>query len=963
MPTAAINAAVDNGGKALVTGANATVGNLTIGATTAGSTVEVTSGTSLTINALTIGPSGTLISDVGSVFTQSGGFVNDGNLVVTAGTINSGPITGNGTVTKNDFGETVFWQAPLQAGSTIVVNAGTFVDESTAVGAVSVTGTGTFQVNPSFNLTEGATLNNGGALDNFGNVTGPADGVVSNAGGAVVTNETSGVITGGTGNGVNFAAGGTVTNLGRITASQFAGVFASGAAGNVTNSGTIAGNTAGVFLNAGGIVSNQVGGTISGNGNDAVFISGGNGTLTNSGTLLGPDGVRFQGAGVTGTVINNAGAIIQGATIQGALAVGVGTLNGATLNLTNSGTITGTIGVGLDQGGTIINNAGATITGTLLPAIEFIGTGNIVVFSNAGTVNGDVELGNFANALTLVTGGTINGSLNIGSATQASLTLDGGGAELISQAVTGTISGFSSLTKQGAGIWTIDENLAYGGGTIISGGTLRIGNGGTTGSITGNVVNNAALTFDRSDNITFGGTISGTGVLTQAGSGILTLTGNNTNTGGTTINAGTLQIGAGGIAGSIVGNVADNGILAFDRSDPVTFSGVISGAGSVRELGTGTLTLTGPNTYSGGTALNAGILAVNGDGNLGTGALSFNGGTLEALAGITSAKTISIAGGGAVFLADAGTSSILSGSISGAGSFAKIGQGTLTLTGSNTYSGGTALDNGALIVAATNALGTGPVTVNDPTLLQIDPHVTITNAIAISNGGTLINGGTIQVSATAGGPAAAITTSVGATITNESGGMIMGFGLIAIQTTSGTATITNSGVIEGAEGVALANGGTITNNAGATISASNGTAIASSGGSTNLSNAGVINGNVILGNGANTVQLFSGSRISGSLNLGPSAASSLILDRSTNQTYSQAVTGTTVNAGSLTKQGSGNWLIDVAMNASVSTKILAGVLTVNASLNSPEWLPAFAGPTVRGAVCWPRHQRNIPVCD
>jgi hypothetical protein len=83
------------------------------------------------------------------------------------------------------------------------------------------------------------------------------------------------------------------------------------------------------------------------------------------------------------------------------------------------------------------------------------------------------------------------------------------------------------------------------------------------------------------------------------------------------------------------------------------------------------------------------------------------------------------------------------------------------------------------------------------------------------------------------------------------------------------------------------------------------------------------------------VQLFSGSRISGSLNLGPSAASNLILDGSANQSYSQAVTGATTNAGSLTKQGSGNWLIDVAMSAPVSTNVLAGVLTVNGSLNSP----------------------------
>jgi len=110
VPTAAIDAAVDNGGTAQVIGQDATVGNLTIGATTAGSTVEVTSGRTLTITALTIGPAGTLISDPGSVFTQSGGFVNNGNLVVTAGTFNSAPITGNGTVTKNDATGLSMWR-------------------------------------------------------------------------------------------------------------------------------------------------------------------------------------------------------------------------------------------------------------------------------------------------------------------------------------------------------------------------------------------------------------------------------------------------------------------------------------------------------------------------------------------------------------------------------------------------------------------------------------------------------------------------------------------------------------------------------------------------------------------------------------------------------------------------------------------------------------------------------------
>jgi hypothetical protein len=124
VPTAAVNAVVDDGGTAQVIGGNAKVGNLTIGATAAGSTVEVTSGTTLTISALTIGPDGTLIADPGSLFTQSGGFVNNGNLIVTCGTFNNAPITGSGTVTKNDSGGTVVWQAPLSATSSVVVNAG-----------------------------------------------------------------------------------------------------------------------------------------------------------------------------------------------------------------------------------------------------------------------------------------------------------------------------------------------------------------------------------------------------------------------------------------------------------------------------------------------------------------------------------------------------------------------------------------------------------------------------------------------------------------------------------------------------------------------------------------------------------------------------------------------------------------------------------------------------------------------
>ena len=493
----------------------------------------------------------------------------------------------------------------------------------------------------------------------------------------------------------------------------------------------------------------------------------------------------------------------------------------------------------------------------------------------------------------------------------------------------GNMSGPGALQQLGTGTTILTGTNTYTGGTTISAGTLQLGDGGTAGSIVGTVINNATLVFDRSNTVTFGGVISGGGNLAQIGPGTTILTGNNTYSGGTMIRAGTLQIGNSGMTGSITGNVNvnNNGTLAFDRSNAVTFGGVISGTGSVQDLGGGILTLTGNNSYSGGTTI-------------------ATGGTLQVGAGGSVGSIVGNVTNSGVFAFDRSDAATFAGVISGTGSVQDLGGGTLTLIGSNTYAGGTVLNNGTLIVGATNALGAGPVSVNNLSLLQINPGVTITNPVAINNGGSLINGGTIQVSA-APGPVAAVTTSGGATIANRSGGMITGFGLIAIQSSNGTATITNSGVISGTVGIAFSNGGTVTNNLGATISGSSGIAIASSGGSTNLSNAGIINGNVTLGNGANTVQLFSGSHISGSLNLGPSAGSSLILDGSSNQTYSHAVTGSTFNAGSLTKQGSGNWLIDVAMNAPVSTNVLAGVLEVNGSLQSP-LVTVQAGATLKG---------------
>ena len=145
------------------------------------------------------------------------------------------------------------------------------------------------------------------------------------------------------------------------------------------------------------------------------------------------------------------------------------------------------------------------------------------------------------------------------------------------------------------------------------------------------MIDNGNLTFNRSDSITFGGVISGTGALVQLGSGTLVLTADNTYGGGTTIDPGaTLQLGNGGTTGSITGNVTDNGSLLFNRSNNVTFNSLISGSGNLVQNGSGTTVLGGANTYSGGTIIKNGTLLVNNSQALGLGNVVVNGGVLGA---------------------------------------------------------------------------------------------------------------------------------------------------------------------------------------------------------------------------------------------------------------------------------------------------------------------------------------------
>jgi len=175
----------------------------------------------------------------------------------------------------------------------------------------------------------------------------------------------------------------------------------------------------------------------------------------------------------------------------------------------------------------------------------------------------------------------------------------------------------------------------YTGGTWIGGGGLVLGDGLTpgAGSIVGDVIftnsweyndTRRYLVFNRPDDVTFSGNIlsvvstdiavANRGQVIHSGPGRLTLTGNNDYPGGTTIDVGILRVGNGGPSGSLgTGNVVNNGMLEFNRAGQLTVPGVISGNGSLLQLGPGTVTLTANNTYIGSTTISNGTLIVNGE--------------------------------------------------------------------------------------------------------------------------------------------------------------------------------------------------------------------------------------------------------------------------------------------------------------------------------------------------------------
>ncbi len=446
--------------------------------------------------------------------------------------------------------------------------------------------------------------------------------------------------------------------------------------GQVTSGGTLtvgSNNGGGAFA---GVIS---GGTkLIKNGSGTQLLTGNNtytgGTNVVAGTLQIGDGTN------NGLIGAGAVDIATGATLDFNVKSS-GANYGTSNTFTGGGTFKKTGAGGLTWGGGIANfSLGA---GALIDVQQGILTGaanaNDVWTSNKASLNvagGAVFAGVEGNIMVdALTGAGAVTSGFPGYAYGLTVGVNGGGGTF-SGSIQNANGASAKLTKTGAGTQILTGNNTYTGTTTISAGVLQVGNGGTAGSLgTGAVIDNASLVFIRSDSLTIANAISGTGALTQSGTGTTILTANNSYTGTTTISGGTLQVGNAGTTGTLgLGDVtlSNSTNLNYVRSAATTIANNISGLGNVSATITGTssnLTVDHTINLTGGSVnlvTDADLLLSKAISTSDTtsSAILLNAGKATA-AGASAGGDVKISGNGALTVGSGGRATIMTGSVAG----------------------------------------------------------------------------------------------------------------------------------------------------------------------------------------------------------------------------------------------------------------------------------------------------------
>ncbi len=787
--------------------------------------------------------------------------------------------------------------------------------------AIEIDGTGLAIAEPITSLI-GTGVGATGAVRNLANANTWSGAIVLGAGGATLGSD-AGTLTLATGGITGATRPLTVTGAGNTTISSVigttTGTLTKTGAGTLTLSGT---NTyTGATTVSGGVVRAQ---------SNAALGTTGTGTSVASGAELDIDGTGLSIAEPITSVI------------------GTGTgVAGAIRNLANANTWSGAIAMGAG-GATIGSDAGTltlgAITGNTRP-LTVTGSGNVVVSGVIGTTSG-----------TLTKTGTGTLTLSAANTYTGGSTISAGVVRLQTSTSLGTAAGSTTVASgaeidiDGTGLVVAEPitSLAGSGATAGAGAVHNLANANTwsgaitlaaaseiasdagTLTLTGAIANAGfALTVDGAGNTTkTTGAISGAGGLTKTGAGTLLFSVANTYTGATAVSGGTLKLGIAngvgassaltvasaatldlggfsdtvgsiaGVAGSTITSSAAGAVTLSSGGDNTStaFAGLIadgSGTVAMTKTGTGTLTLSGANTYTGTTTLTTGVIRVQSNTALGTAAASgttvASGAAIEidgtglaiaepitsligtgvgatgAVRNLANANTwsgaIVLGAGGATLGSDAGTLTLATGGITGAtrpltvtgagnttissvigtttGTLTKTGAGTLTLSGTNTYTGATTVSGGTLAIGADAALGTAPgaATAGQLTLGGATFQATASFTLNANRGIALASPSTIATDAGATVSYAGVIAGAG-TLTKSGPGTLV---LLGTDTYTGSTSITGGtltiaadaalGTVPGAAtpGHLTIDGGVLQTTASFTLNSRRGIALASGG--------------------------------------------------------------------------------------------------------------------------------------
>ena len=522
---------------------------------------------------------------------------------------------------------------------------------------------------------------------------------------------------------------------------------------------------------------------------------------------------------------------------------------------------------------------------------------------------------------------------------------------------TGTVVSLGQAANSNLGTFDLNGQSQQIAGLVSTSGTNAAAAKNTVTSATA-----ATLTINVANGVTHtygAGTAANSGVLAGAlslikiGGGTQVLGDANTFTGGTTISAGALQVGAGGATGTLAGAITNNSVLVFNHSGDITADNLISGTGSVTKQGAGTLTLSGANTYTGTSTISAGTLLVGHLTALGTGAVTVNGGTLDlnfaTIGAITNVITVtsgSVIGGAVASAANTAGTVPITDVLTGAADLTKTTAGTLTLSTPHFHTGATVANVAGAIIQASHLADTGSSlgagTLSDPTKLQLGAGA----VLEFTGATTTISSRSFTLTDSAG-----ITTAVGSaglTFTSDAKIALVGAtpelkltanntGVTNIFRASLTAADIAAGngiktlVIDGA-GVWVIGGNSNRFKGDIRINAEVNSTIALEAGATPNGGGAVI---ALANNARVRYETGNTDDLSGKLELVAGTTGKLDLGDN-NVVFNSALTiaAGTGSTATLTKEGGGKLTIAAGNNNNLNLSVTAGTLVVNSNLGN-----------------------------